>query len=86
MGLISRNVVLISDAGASDRKHWGGEIETGSGFARSRMQGVQLEKFGKAKRGSYAESISIWMATLTLSVPTRSLWTPTASTTATTSA
>ena len=54
MGLISRNVVLTSDAGSKpERSHWGGEIKLREGFTQVQIQGVQLEKFGKAKRGSY---------------------------------
>ena len=53
VGLISRNVTLTSDAGGEGRKHWGGEIKIRAGFTQVQIQGVQLEKFGKAKRGSY---------------------------------
>ncbi len=53
VGLISRNVMLTSDAGGVGRLHWGGEIKIRAGFTQVQIQGVQLEKFGKAKRGSY---------------------------------
>lgn len=45
--------MLTSDAGADDRKHWGGEIKVRAGFTQVQIQGVQLEKFGKPKLGSY---------------------------------
>ena len=44
---------MTSDAGAAERKHWGGEIKIRAGFTQVQIQGVQLEKFGKPKRGSY---------------------------------
>jgi hypothetical protein len=53
VGLISRNVILTSDAGGAGRKHWGGEITIRAGFAQVQIRGVQIEKFGKAKCGSY---------------------------------
>lgn len=33
--------------------HWGGELKILHGFASVRLQGVELEKFGKARLGSY---------------------------------
>jgi len=53
VGLISRNIKLTSDAGAADRLHWGGEIILRENYAEASIQGVEIEKFGKDKLGSY---------------------------------
>jgi len=45
-----------ADPGPADPhpdRHWGGEIRIMPGFAEASIQGVELEKFGKARRGSY---------------------------------
>jgi hypothetical protein len=41
--LISRNIILTSDAGQAGREHWGGEIKIRAQFAQVLVQGVQLE-------------------------------------------
>jgi hypothetical protein len=41
--LISRNIILTSDAGQAAREHWGGEIKIRAQFAQVLVQGVQLE-------------------------------------------
>ena len=62
VGLISRNIVLTSDADtpplgtqgkAGGNLHWGGETRFLPGFTAVVMQGVQLQKFGKEELGSY---------------------------------
>ena len=56
VGLISRSVTLTAQvqSGAEDPyRHWGGEIRILEGFAEAGIQGVELEKFGKARLGSY---------------------------------
>jgi hypothetical protein len=62
VGLISRNIVLTSDADAAPvgkqgqeggNLHWGGETRFLQGFTAAVMQGVQLQKFGKESIGSY---------------------------------
>ena len=60
VGLISRNISFTTDtpfsAGADpgdQTHHWGGEIRILPGFAQASIQGVELEKFGKARLGSY---------------------------------
>lgn len=56
VGLISRAVTLTAST-PSDRSdpylHWGGEIRILAGFGEVGIQGVELEKFGKARLGSY---------------------------------
>ena len=41
--LISRNIIVTSDAGQAEREHWGGEIKIRAQFAQVLVQGVQLE-------------------------------------------
>jgi len=54
VGLISRNIVLSSDAAFGNKtKHWGGEFRFCKGFNEARIQGVEIEKFGKEALGSY---------------------------------
>ncbi len=55
VALLSRNVKLTSSfpAGDENSRHWGGEIRFLQGFAEASIQGVELEKFGKAQLGSY---------------------------------
>ncbi len=58
VGLISRNIILTAqtpDAGgaANPDLHWGGEIRILEGFGQVAIQGVELEKFGKERLGSY---------------------------------
>jgi hypothetical protein len=54
VGLISRNIVLTSDADSTTANaHWGGELRLLMNFTSLRFQGVQLEKFGKEHLGSY---------------------------------
>ncbi len=62
VGLISRNILLTSDADtapvgeqgkAGGNLHWGGETRFLPGFTAAVMQGVQLQKFGKEELGSY---------------------------------
>jgi hypothetical protein len=62
VGLISRNIVLTSDADtppvgqqgkAGGNLHWGGETRILAGFTAFVMQGVQLQKFGKEMLGAY---------------------------------
>jgi hypothetical protein len=53
VGLISRNIVLTSDADSSpDNLHWGGELRFLHGFTAVSLQGVELQKFGKEALGS----------------------------------
>ncbi len=61
-GLLSRNILLTSDADeapvgkqgkAGGNLHWGGETRFLPGFTAAVMQGVQLQKFGKEEIGSY---------------------------------
>ena len=52
VGLISRNVMLTSTISGSDL-HSGGEIKIHNGYKAVEIQGAQLEKFGKDRRGSY---------------------------------
>ena len=53
-GLISRNIILTSDADeVPGSLHWGGEIRVLKGFAAVAVQGVELRKFGKEQLGSY---------------------------------
>jgi G8 domain len=44
--LISRNIILTSDAGQAGPEHWGGEIKIRAQFAQVLVQGVQLENLG----------------------------------------
>ncbi|MFZ0589263.1 MAG: G8 domain-containing protein [Bryobacteraceae bacterium] len=54
VGLISRNIVLTSDADtAGTSMHWGGEIRVLKNFTAVAIQGVELQKFGKEQLGSY---------------------------------
>lgn len=64
VGLISRSIRLTAETPAVDTaqekgvakdpaQHWGGEIMIMEGFKEVHIQGVELEKFGKARRGSY---------------------------------
>ena len=59
VGLISRNITFTTDtpyaaASPTDQtNHWGGEIRVLAGFGEVSIQGVELEKFGKARLGSY---------------------------------
>lgn len=60
VGLISRSISFTARVDAnpttdpSDQSaHWGGEIRILAGFAEASIQGVELEKFGKARLGSY---------------------------------
>ncbi len=62
VGLISRNIVLTSDADTppvgkqgkvGGNLHWGGETRFLPGFTAVVMQGVELQKFGKEELGSY---------------------------------
>jgi hypothetical protein len=52
VGLISRNVKLTSEITGSDLA-LGGEIHVMSGYKSVEIQGVEIEKFGKAKANSY---------------------------------
>jgi len=52
VGLISRNIRLTA-AVTTAHPHNGGEIMIMSGFAGVSIQGVEIEKFGKPKLGSY---------------------------------
>ncbi|MDO8430827.1 MAG: hypothetical protein Q7S58_00305 [Candidatus Binatus sp.] len=54
VALISRNIKLNSDTPAAGiDNHWGGETRFIAGFAEVSIQGVEIEKFGKEKLGSY---------------------------------
>lgn len=59
VGLISRNITLTSEtpnpatAPNDINLHWGGEIRVLQGFKETSIQGVELEKFGKERLGSY---------------------------------
>lgn len=62
VGLISRNITFTARTTSTTRTdpknpdqnhHWGGEIRIAEGFAEASVQGVELEKFGKARLGSY---------------------------------
>lgn len=60
VGLISRSISFTSRTPATasadpldQNHHWGGEIRMLAGFAEAKIQGVELEKFGKARLGSY---------------------------------
>ncbi|HEV8455755.1 MAG TPA: G8 domain-containing protein, partial [Gemmatimonadales bacterium] len=52
VGLISRSVRLTAAVDAAN-PHWGGEIKILNGFTQAVLQGVELEKFGKAHLGAY---------------------------------
>ena len=48
VGLVSRNIMLTSDADTSpDNRHWGGELRFLAKFDAVSLQGVELQKFGK---------------------------------------
>jgi G8 domain-containing protein len=54
VALISRNIKLTADTpGTGTGNHWGGELKFLMGFKEVSIQGVELEKFGKDKLGSY---------------------------------
>jgi len=59
VGLVSRNVVLTAKMpnyeSSIDTKNiaWGGETRFCKGFAEAKLQGVEIEKFGKDSLGSY---------------------------------
>jgi len=57
VGLVSRSITMTSETptGPADDAtlHWGGEIRIMAGFGEASIQGVELEKFGKARIGSY---------------------------------
>jgi len=54
VGLISRNIKLTAKIESGDNNaHWGGEIRILQGFKDVAIQGVEIEKFGKAQLGSY---------------------------------
>ncbi|MBX3658758.1 MAG: G8 domain-containing protein [Ramlibacter sp.] len=56
VGLISRNIRLtaaVPSTGSGTATAYGGEIMVMAGFAQVAIQGVEIEKFGKARLGSY---------------------------------
>jgi hypothetical protein len=55
VGLISRSIKLTSkiDVRTDMGRFWGGEIRVLAKFKEVVLQGVELEKFGKARAGSY---------------------------------
>ena len=54
VALISRNIKLTADTPATGAdNHWGGETKFIAGFGEVSIQGVEIEKFGKEKLGSY---------------------------------
>lgn len=54
VGLISRNIKLTADTpGTGTDNHWGGEMKFIQDFAEVSIQGVEIQKFGKDKLGSY---------------------------------
>lgn len=54
VALISRNITLTSKTPKDgNSNHWGGELKFLPGFAEVSIQGVEIEKFGKDKLGSY---------------------------------
>ena len=57
VGLITRSIKLTAAIPADDMnsRHWGGDIMIHNGFdeANTRIQGVEIEKFGKDQLGSY---------------------------------
>jgi hypothetical protein len=59
VGLISRNVVLTAQTptpgptAAEADLHWGGEIRIHKNYKEVSIEGVELEKFGKERLGSY---------------------------------
>jgi len=56
VGLITRNIKLTAAIPDDpNSRHWGGDIMYHSGFdeAATRVQGVEIEKFGKDQLGSY---------------------------------
>ena len=52
VGLISRSIKLTAEIDPT-HLHWGGELKILHGFASVTLQGVELEKFGKDRLGSY---------------------------------
>jgi hypothetical protein len=44
---------MLTSEVSSVEDHWGGEIKVCPGFAMAGIEGVELEKFGKDKLGSY---------------------------------
>jgi hypothetical protein len=54
VGLISRNIKLTAKIESGETNtHWGGEIRILKDFKDLDIQGVEIEKFGKAQLGSY---------------------------------
>ena len=54
VALISRDIRLTAeDTDLTGSTHWGGEIIARKGFKEFSIQGVEIEKFGKDKLGSY---------------------------------
>ncbi len=60
VGLISRSITFTARTPATanadptdQNRHWGGEIRILAGYTEASVQGVELEKFGKARLGSY---------------------------------
>jgi hypothetical protein len=59
VGLISRSITFTASTPApsgdlnDQNSHWGGEIRILAGYSEASIQGVELEKFGKARLGSY---------------------------------
>jgi len=54
VALLSRNIKLTSDAHpVGTSSHWGGEMKFLPAFTEVSVQGVEVEKFGKDKLGSY---------------------------------
>ena len=60
VGLISRSITFTARTPATasadpmdQNLHWGGEIRILAGYTEAVIQGVELEKFGKARLGSY---------------------------------
>lgn len=52
VGLISRSIKLTAVVDSTN-PHWGGEVKILNGFTQAVLQGVELEKFGKAHLGAY---------------------------------
>jgi hypothetical protein len=52
VGLISRSIKLTAQVD-DPKHHWGGEIKLMHGAKEIVLQGVEIEKFGKAKLGAY---------------------------------
>jgi len=58
VGLITRNIILTAQTPepgvmSNPDLHWGGEVRILPGFGEASIQGVELEKFGKERLGSY---------------------------------